>query len=421
MMTRATYIARMAAAGAVAALLTASGLAAGSSAAAGGAPLFGARAASASEATLAALSDAQARYAAASAELDSLYDQVYQAQNDYDNTTYALEQTTQQIAQLQAQIEAERQELADAQDVLAARVAAAYKAGRGSELELLLGSTSFEDFESRVRYTTSIADDDARAIQEVKDIKAQLESDESALQAQKAQQEALQAQQAANLASLSEQTAQVQDYVASLDYEVQSLYAQAQAEAQAAAAAAAAAAQQNISSTMSASAAEAQAEAQEAISAASDAGYSYDEDTGSWTDSSGSYVSESTVSAATGYDVSSVIERAQSLTGTQYVWGGYGYSGTDCSGLTSYAYGGTLPHQSSAQRALVEESGTYTTDVSQLKAGDLVFYERSDGSTYHVAIYNGDGTVTDAIPNGGVQVRDINYVDGYAGGGTPSV
>ena len=66
-------------------------------------------------------------------------------------------------------------------------------------------------------------------------------------------------------------------------------------------------------------------------------------------------------------------------------------------------------------------NGSYTSDIGSLNPGDLVFYTNSSGNIYHVALYVGNGQVIDAIPNGGVQLRDYNYVDGYIGGGTPSV
>ena len=359
---------------------------------------------------LAALSDAQARYAAATQELDSLYQQVYEAQGAYEATTAQLDSTNQAIADTQALIADQKAQLEEAQDVLADRLGADYRAGEANMLDVIFSATSFEDLVSRIYYAGKISDADAQAIQDVKDIKAALEASEAQLQDQRVQQEQLQAQQAADLQSLNEQTDACAAYVASLDSEVQSLYAQAQAEAQAAAQAAA----QQVASA-------AQQQMQEVISAAEDAGYHYDESTGDWSDSSGNTVSSDTVSNATGYDVSSIISTARSYIGTNYVLGGESYGGIDCSGLTSAAYGGSLPHYSGDQYDNVVSNGSYTSDSGSLNPGDLVFYTNSSGNIYHVALYVGNGQVIDAIPNGGVQLRDYNYVDGYIGGGTPSV
>ncbi len=366
--------------------------------------------AEASDATLAALSDAQARYEAACEQLNNLYQQVYEAQNAYQATTAQLEQTNASIAQLQEQIAQEKAELEEAQNVLSERLAANYRAGESSMLDVIFSATSFDDLVSRIYYAGKVSDADAEAIQNVKDIKAQLEASEAALQEQRAQQEALQAQQAAELDSVTAQTQECEDYVNSLDSEVQALYAQAQAEAQAAAEAAAAAAQASI-----------QSQAQEAVAAAESAGYTYDEDSGSWTDSSGSTVDSSTVAAATGYS-SSILDRAYALIGTQYNLGSDGSDGyIDCSGLTSAAYGGTIPHYSYDQYTNSLNNGTFTSDLSSLQPGDCVYYSYDGGTTtYHVALYIGNGQVIDAIPNGGVQIRDVNYCEGAIGGGNPS-
>ena len=46
-----------------------------------------------------------------------------------------------------------------------------------------------------------------------------------------------------------------------------------------------------------------------------------------------------------------------------------------------------MPHSSSAQREYVMNNGRYTTDISQLQYGDLVFYPG------HVAFYVGGGQI----------------------------
>ena len=182
--------------------------------------------AEASASTLAALSDAQARYAAATQELDSLYQQVYEAQGAYEATTAQLDATNQAIAETQALIADQKAQLEEAQDVLADRLGADYRAGEANMLDVIFSATSFEDLVSRIYYAGKISDADAQAIQDVKDIKAALEASEAQLQDQRVQQEQLQAQQAADLQSLNEQTDACAAYVASLDSEVQSLYAQ---------------------------------------------------------------------------------------------------------------------------------------------------------------------------------------------------
>lgn len=377
---------------------------------------------SASASTLAALGDAQARYSAAVTQLDYLNQQVFEAEGVYNQICADLAATEQAIADLQVLIEQQRIELANAQQVLAERLNANYRAGEAEPIDVLLSAASFDDLVSRIYYLNKVSDADAKAIQDVKDIKAALEANEAALQEQRAYQEELRAQQEAQVAFLNEQVAAVSEYAASLDWEVQQLMAQAQAEAQAAAEA-------YYAQVQAEAMAAAQAEAAEVIAIAEEAGYTYDEESGAFYDDSGSYVDTSTVSEEIGYvpsgnglDVSSIISAAYGATGTPYVWGGESAgSALDCSGLTQYAYGTTgtyIPHNSGQQYNEVVSAGNFTSDTSQLNSGDLVFYSGSSG-IYHVALYLGDNQVIDAIPNGGVQVRDINYVDGYIGGGSP--
>ena len=103
-----------------------------------------------------------------------------------------------------------------------------------------------------------------------------------------------------------------------------------------------------------------------------------------------------------------VVSYAQQFVGNPYVWGGSSLTnGTDCSGFTMSVYahfGIGLPHNAAAQ------SGCGTSvSLDSTQAGDLLFY--SDGSGIsHVAIYNGDGTVTHASnSNTGITISSYNY------------
>ena len=83
--------------------------------------------------------------------------------------------------------------------------------------------------------------------------------------------------------------------------------------------------------------------------------------------------------------------------------GGSPESGFDCSGLVAHvfreAYGIQLPHNARAQ----SEFGVRVS-LSELRAGDLVFYNTLNRPFSHVGIYLGDGRFVHA-PKAGAQVR----------------
>lgn len=103
-------------------------------------------------------------------------------------------------------------------------------------------------------------------------------------------------------------------------------------------------------------------------------------------------------------------ERAEALLqvlltlGVDYRYGGNSpASGFDCSGLVAHvfreAYGIQLPQNARAQSEL-----GVRVSLSELRAGDLVFYNTLNRPFSHVGIYVGDGRFVHA-PKTGAQVR----------------
>ena len=89
--------------------------------------------------------------------------------------------------------------------------------------------------------------------------------------------------------------------------------------------------------------------------------------------------------------------------------GGSPESGFDCSGLVAHvfreAYGIQLPHNARAQSRF-----GVRVSLSELRAGDLVFYNTLNRPFSHVGIYLGDGRFVHA-PKTGAQVR-VEAIDG---------
>ncbi|AET66295.1 cell wall-associated hydrolase, invasion-associated protein [Desulfosporosinus orientis DSM 765] len=114
---------------------------------------------------------------------------------------------------------------------------------------------------------------------------------------------------------------------------------------------------------------------------------------------------------------SSIVDRALSLQGTRYVFGGTSKSGFDCSGFTKYVFasaGISLPRTSYSQFA----SGT-PVSKSDLRSGDLVFFSTYAKGASHVGIYIGGGRFVHAAnPSSGVKVSSLSdsfYSSRYLG------
>lgn len=109
--------------------------------------------------------------------------------------------------------------------------------------------------------------------------------------------------------------------------------------------------------------------------------------------------------------VKNVLQRAFSLLGTPYRWGGSSpESGFDCSGLVGYVFrtiGIDLPRVS---RAMAGE-GTRVANRDALAEGDLVFFGRR-GHIDHVDIYVGEGKFLHA-PSKGRDVTVSSLTSGY--------
>lgn len=118
--------------------------------------------------------------------------------------------------------------------------------------------------------------------------------------------------------------------------------------------------------------------------------------------------SVSSSSTSTSNGGSQIAKYAQRFIGNPYVYGGTSLTnGTDCSGFTQSVYahfGKSLPRTAAAQ----SHSGTEVS-LSDLKPGDLIFYERG-GEIGHVAMYIGGGSVVHAsCPATGIKVSPYNY------------
>lgn len=107
-----------------------------------------------------------------------------------------------------------------------------------------------------------------------------------------------------------------------------------------------------------------------------------------------------------------LVSSAMGLLGVPYRYGGNDVdSGLDCSGLVRLVYeqslGKILPRRADEQAAATE-----AIDRSELKPGDLVFFNTMKRAFSHVGIYVGEGKFIHA-PRTGAQVRIEDMRIGY--------
>ena len=92
------------------------------------------------------------------------------------------------------------------------------------------------------------------------------------------------------------------------------------------------------------------------------------------------------------------VDRALSMKGTPYVWGGNKPGGFDCSGLVQWAFKLGSNYRTTYQQQTL---GTHHYDVYNAPKGALLFFG-SDSAPYHVAISLGNGSYVHAPEPGDV-------------------
>ena len=210
------------------------------------------------ETTQEKLDAAQLSYEEAQAELDAIASEYEAIAAQASETQVKISEVSAQIDQTQADIDAKQEDIDAKQDeidetqaqierkqeILGNRMSSAYKSGPQSTIDLLLSSATFEELTSNIYYLDKVSESEREMIEEVKELKrqlevqkAELEEQKAALEAQKAALEeqmadlqALQAQQQEELAQARAKQQETEALVSSLSAEVQELMAQRDAE-----------------------------------------------------------------------------------------------------------------------------------------------------------------------------------------------
>ncbi|MBN2404114.1 MAG: C40 family peptidase [Coriobacteriia bacterium] len=305
-------------------------------------------------------SEKQAEAAKVKAQVEELDAKVEIASDDYHEADSAYQAVTKKVKAAEeelAELTANQEKL---QSHLDTRVESMYRSGPLGPLELLFGATTFEEFASTWDLLQLMNENDAGAVAELKQTRAEIAAVKVELKAQQAEAKDQLAIMTDRKTAIEEQLAERKRVLAGLESEVAALQA-----------------------------------AEEAKRVAS--------------------IPKGDYGDPTNAPRSEVVSIAKSKLGSRYVWGAAGPNTFDCSGFTMWVYarvGVSLPHSSRAQIG-------YGQRVSRanLAAGDLVFFGTS--VIHHVGIYVGGGMYIHAPHTGDVvKISSLDRSD-YAGACRP--
>ncbi len=328
----------------------------------------------------------QSEAAAARAQMDALTAELETAGEDLAVVRESLALTNQQIDAARVDATKAEQDLATAKAALGRRVNQAYRIGGVSYVEVLLGSSNFSSFITRLSYFGKIAQNDAKLVGAVKDARAEVSARQTTLSQRLAEQKILEQSAQDNAARIETALAAQQALIASLDGEISALIAEQKAREEAAAKAAAREA-----------AARASAGTPNVVSPGGQATVPVVSGTG---------ITRKFDPNALGTPHPEAVEAAKKYLGVPYLWGGSTPEAFDCSGLTQYAYreiGITIPRNSRLQFSAIR--GYIPPDRTDLlQPGDLVFFgtDTDQSAIHHVGMYVGGGSFIHAPQTGDV-------------------
>lgn len=375
-------------------------------------------------------SDLQAQLQQAEAQTAKYQEQATNAFAELEQLQAQLEDTRAQIASTQEEVSQKQTELDAAQETLAGRVSSNYKTGGVSLVSILFDSSSFEDLVSRIYYANRVAESDAKVISQVQGVQAELAAKQTELESQQEEQQGLVDDAQAKAGEIQSALEQQQAYVNSLSSEVQEALAaeeaQRRAEAEAAANAGGNAGSSNAGSNNAGSS------NNSGGNSGSNGNSSSGSNSNSGSGSNSNSGSHSSGNQDFGSGVSAAIAAAKSQLGVSYSWAGNAIPGQefDCSGLVWWAYkkaGISIPRgqrmsngRGNSMIGWCLDGGGWTTDQSQLQAGDLMFWGGGVNSTTHVGMCIGGGLMIHSNW-GGVEIASVYYSSGSFVGGGPIV
>ncbi len=313
--------------------------------------------------TNAAIRAKRAQAAAADSKLQDLDADLELKQTDLQAVTDSLAGTRADITATEARLADAQARLDESQAVLASRADAIYRNGATDFVSVLLGTTDFEDFVTRLDLLNRITSSDADLIAQVSVDRDRVSQARTGLLNRESEEIALRSEASAREREVQAAVAKQASYVASLKSDIKKLIKKEEARQAAAAA------------ELARRAAEAASHPDDRPSDAGSLGASHPK----------------------------AVTEAKKYLGVPYLWGGTTPRGFDCSGLVQYCYrkiGISIPRTSRAQFLFGQSIPASRTDL--LEPGDLVFfgYNGDPHQVHHVGMYVGGGVFIHAPATG---------------------
>jgi cell wall-associated NlpC family hydrolase len=315
----------------------------------------------------------RAEAAAADSTLQDLNAELELKQTDLEAVADALAGTRVEISDTEALLAEAQARLDESQALLESRADAIYRAGASDFLTVLLGTTDFDDFVTRLDLLNRITTADADLITQITGDRDRVSQARSALLNRESEEVALRVEARAREREVEAAVEKQRAFVASLTSQIKKLVKQEEDRLE------------RVAAELARRAEEAAAHPSPRPS-----------DAGS--------LSESHPSAVT---------VAKKQLGVPYLWGGTTPRGFDCSGLVQYCYaqiGTSIPRTSRVQFTSGQFIPPSRTDL--LEPGDLVFfgYGGDPGRVHHVGMYVGGGVFIHA-PGTGDHVKYSSLTD----------
>ena len=313
----------------------------------------------------------------ARAQLESIGEEYAALEATLNDAGCTLEETKSLIEENNAQIEQTKEDLEAARVQLSGRISSDYKYGSNNILQVIVGSSNFNELISRVFYVSKIIDSDRAVIDEVTALQQELDDRQQELEDRLAEQETLVNDTQAQLDALAANQQRAREVLNSLSAEEQK---QIEEESQ------------NNSAIAGA------IESSQATAPAPVVPTPTVPDNNNNGNNNNNVAPSPAPAPApqpslpSGSNQGSAVANALQFAGYPYVYGGASPAdgGFDCSGLVMYSYqlmGIYLPHSSTAQMSYFQSHGNWKTSIDELSYGDVVFFPG------HVGFYVGNGTI----------------------------